>query len=285
MFDLQDKVAASVAGVIEPALQAAETARLASRPTNDLTAYDLYLRALDLFPRVSRERICDTLGLLERAIGRDRQFAPALALAAVCQLRLHLDGWTEHPDEAIAEGVGFARQALQTAAYDPATIANAVFALAYFGEDIGAMMALIDKALALNPNFARGWYVSGMVRLMAGEPEVAIKHAETALRLSPRISVGGHYHVIGRANFFERNFEEAMSKLLVAVQEQPGSSDAFRFLAATYAHSGRLAEAREIIRQLRAITPVVVPSMTPYRKLEHRELYLSGLRLAAGETE
>ena len=45
VFELQDKVASSVAGVIEPALQAAETARSAGRPTADLTAYDLYLRA------------------------------------------------------------------------------------------------------------------------------------------------------------------------------------------------------------------------------------------------
>src|SRR5205085_10821037 len=48
VFDLQDKVASSVAGIIEPALQAAETARLAGRPTNDLTAYDLYLRLCDV---------------------------------------------------------------------------------------------------------------------------------------------------------------------------------------------------------------------------------------------
>jgi adenylate cyclase len=45
VFELQDKVASSVAGIIEPALQAAETARSANRPTSDLTAYDLYLRA------------------------------------------------------------------------------------------------------------------------------------------------------------------------------------------------------------------------------------------------
>jgi adenylate cyclase len=183
----------------------------------------------------------------------------------------------------MAKGVNFGRQALQVAAHDPVTTANAVFALAYFGEDIGAMMALLDNALALNPSFARGWHVSGMVRLFAGALDVAIKHAETALCLSPRISVGGFYHTVGRANFFKRSFEEALSGLLVAVQEHPGSSDAFRFLAATYAHAGRLDEAREIIRRLREITPIVVPSMTPYRNPEHRRLLLSGLRLAAGE--
>src|SRR5262249_13929411 len=45
VFELQDRVAISVAGVIEPTLQAAEVQRSARRPVNDLTAYDLYLRA------------------------------------------------------------------------------------------------------------------------------------------------------------------------------------------------------------------------------------------------
>jgi adenylate cyclase len=58
----------------------------------------------------------------------------------------------------------------------------------------------------------------------------------------------------------------------------------YRLLASCYAHMGRLDEAREIVRRLRAITPVVVPSVIPYRNPEHRELLLSGLRLAAGET-
>ena len=62
---------------------------------------------------------------------------------------------------------------------------NAAFALAYFGEDIGAMMALVDRALALNPSFSRGWHLSGVLRLWAGQPEVAIEHLKTALRLSP----------------------------------------------------------------------------------------------------
>ncbi len=59
----------------------------------------------------------------------------------------------------------------------------------------------------------------------------------------------------------------------------------YRYLASCYVHMGRLDEAREIVERLRAITPVVIPSVIPYRNPEHRELFLSGLRLAAGETE
>jgi hypothetical protein len=72
--------------------------------------------------------------------------------------------------------------------------------------------------------------------------------------------------------------------LLVALQEIPTVAQPYRCLAACYALMGRLDEAREIIQRLRAIDPVVVPSVTHYRNPEHRELFLSGLRLAAGET-
>ncbi len=87
VFELQDQVASSVAGVIEPALQAAETARSAARPTDDLTAYDLYLRAYAM-SWSSAAQIPEALGLLEQAIARDPNYGPALAWAAFCCHRL-----------------------------------------------------------------------------------------------------------------------------------------------------------------------------------------------------
>jgi adenylate cyclase len=92
VFELQDEVAVSVAGVIEPALQVAETARSASRPTNDLTAYDFYLRGAYATILSSGKQIPEALVLLEQAIQRDPRYAPALAWAAVCCLRLCSDG-------------------------------------------------------------------------------------------------------------------------------------------------------------------------------------------------
>src|SRR5207247_661239 len=92
VFELQDKIAVSVAGIIEPALQAAEMRRSAARPTTDLTAYDLYLRALAVFFPVRKKGIIEALGLLEHAVAIDRQYGPALAWAAICQMRLADDG-------------------------------------------------------------------------------------------------------------------------------------------------------------------------------------------------
>jgi len=282
VFQLQDNVALSVAGVIEPALQAAETACAATRPATDLTAYDLYLRAyathLSAGPQ-SGGALC----LVEQAIERDPHYGPALALAAVCRGNLYRHGRSEDPEEDRHKAAGFARRALQVAGDDPRVLADAAYALAFLGEDIGAMIALVDRALALNPSFARGWYISGGLRLLAGQLDVAIEHAENSLRLSPRERVGWAHFIIGATHFFSGRFEEAVQKFLLAMQEDPSDTGSYRILAASYAHMGRLKEAREVIARLRAITPKIMPNVRLLRNRDHRELYLSGVRMAVGE--
>jgi hypothetical protein len=285
VFELQDQVAISVAGVIEPALQAAEMRRSAARPTLDLSAYDLYLRALAAFFPTTKDRAIEALGLLEQAIAIDRHYGPALAWAANCHMRLVRDGWAEEPETSRRKAIDLARQALEVGENDPDILANAANVLAQFGEDIGAMIGLVDRALALNPSFARGWYMSGLLRVFAGQSDLAIEHVETSLRLSPRERMGQPLSVIGMAYFFKRQFDEAVSKLLLAIQDDPGFPPSYRALAACYAHMGRLDEARAVVARLRAITPQIVPSVLPWRNPEDRELYLSGLRAAAGEAE
>jgi adenylate cyclase len=124
VLELQDEVASRVAGVIEPALQAAETARPAGRPTNDLTAYDLYLRAHAMLLSSARQSP-EALRLLEQAIGRDPRYAPALGLAAHCCLRLLMDGRSDDPQADRLKGADFARRALEAAGDDPSTLASA----------------------------------------------------------------------------------------------------------------------------------------------------------------
>ena len=281
VFELQDKVAIGVAGVIEPALQAAEAARSAGRPTNDLTAYDLYLRAYAMLLS-SAKQIPEALRLMEQAIARDPHYGPALAWAAICCFRLIGDGQSEHRGADRLKGADFARRALEVAGDDPGILANTALALASFGEDIGAMMALVDRAFALNPNFARGWHISGILRLWAGQPDIAIEHSETALRLNPRARVGVTLSTIGAAHFVSRRFDQAVPKFLLAIQDDPSHPQTHRFLAACYAHMGLLGEAREVVERLRALTPVAVRA-AQFRNPEHGELFLSGLRLAAGE--
>ena len=221
VFELQDNVAASVAGVIEPALQAAEAARSICRPTTDLGAYDCYVRALALFRPMTKEAVLEALGLLEQAIVIDRHYGPALAFAASCHMQFVNYSWAKDSQSARRKAVDLARRALQVARNDPDVIAIAAMILAVFGEDIGTMTALADHALALNPSCARGWYHSGFLRLMAGKPNRAIELAENSLRLNPRIQSGQVHTVIGASHFLSRRFNEAMSTLLPRARRDP----------------------------------------------------------------
>jgi len=148
VFELQDQVATGVAGVIEPTLQAAEIRRAAERRTQDLTAYDLYLRALPHLYSWQRERNALALDLLGQAIERDPLYGTALALAGWSYAQLHVNGWTEDPEQDVRKGIDFARRALQISPDDPDVLATAAFVLSYFGEDIDVALGFVDRSLA-----------------------------------------------------------------------------------------------------------------------------------------
>jgi adenylate cyclase len=137
-------------------------------------------------------------------------------------MQLVINNWAERPGTSRREASDLARRALQVGESDPGILANAAVVLAIFGEDIGAMMGLVDRALALNPSYARGWDQSGVLRNLAGEYDLAIEHVETSLRLSPRDRIGVPPGQIGAAYFFKHQFDEAAAKLLLSIQDDPG---------------------------------------------------------------
>jgi adenylate cyclase len=169
VFERQDKVASSVAGVIEPTLQAAEMRRSVARPTHDLTAYDLYPRARSVTSTFEREHLTQALVLLEQAIAREPRYSPALSLAATYRVDLENCDWIDdrEGEENRRTAIDLAREALRTGADDPGVLGRAAMVLGRFGDDIDAALSLIDRALVLNPSFAYGWYWSGWLRVIA----------------------------------------------------------------------------------------------------------------------
>jgi tetratricopeptide (TPR) repeat protein len=166
---------------------------------------------------------------------------------------------------------------------DPNVLGQAAFVLGYFGEEIDMATALLERALNLNPNHARAWQWGGWLWSWAGQCDLAIKHFETSLRLSPLGHRSNPFMGIGVAHFFARRFEGARTMLLLSLQEKPNWVPTRRFLASCCAHMGRFEEAGEIVARLRTLTNVIVPSAEHWRNSEHREFFLLGLRKAAGE--
>jgi adenylate cyclase len=283
VFDLQDQVATSVAGVIEPTLQAAEIRRSRGRPTDDLTAYDLYLRALPTLFSDTVEEVAAALGLLDQAIARDPNYGPALAAAAYCYVQLSDDRVTDDPERSRRTGIDRARHAIAVAPEDPITIAHAAMALALLGEDISTMIGLLDRALALNPSFARGWYLSARLKFRIGDADAAIERVETSLRLNPRAPLGTPALLLGAAYFRKKQFDRALPLLLTAVQERPMSLLAHTTLAACYGQLRRSAEAREIMDRERHLRPLATSGAASMFDPEFRNMINAGLRLAMGE--
>ena len=155
VFELQDKVAVGVVGVIEPALQAAEIRRSAERPTSDLTAYDLYLRALRYHQSEDREGILQALDTVRRAVARDPRYGIALSLAALCHSRLYVTGWTDDPDTNRREGLDLARRALRAAGEDPNVLGRVAYVFGNLGEDIDAAIAIDRPRRGAEPEFRR----------------------------------------------------------------------------------------------------------------------------------
>jgi adenylate cyclase len=282
VFDLQDKVASSVAAVIEPTLQAVETARSTDRPTADLTAYDLYLRAYAMYLS-SSARFPEALRLMEQASARDPRYGPALAWAAYCCYRLVVDRRSEDPAAVRLQGVDFARRALEVAGDDPVVLGACRPRASLFRRgpryDDGVSRSCPRAQPELRARLADERHPANV-----GRPT---RHRDKTCRCStssqPSCSVGNSLSVIGTAHLISRRFDEAVPKLLLAMQQNPTNPQTHRVLASCYAHMGRLDDAREVVERLRALTPVVIPDASWLRNAEQREVFLSGLRLAAGE--
>jgi TolB-like protein/Flp pilus assembly protein TadD len=287
IFDLQDMVATRVAAMIEPTMEANEITRSMQRPTTDLTAYDWYLRALPDCLAYNAGPLLQAQAALEQAIACDPGFARAIALSASCRQMLACAGWGEDPQTNRRAAIDLARRALQIANDDPMVLAESARVLAYFDDqEIEAAVGLVERAVALHPSYARGWYWNGWIRLYAGDPELAIAHFRTSLRLNPRPTTQAFMTSIGVAHFFCGRYREASEALLAGLQVAPNWPTTYRFLAASYEMLGRHEEAREVVDRLRKVTPALSSPadrslMPPFRK--HMDRYLESLRRAAGE--
>src|SRR5262249_36159640 len=210
---------------------------------------------------LGKDAAFQALDLLGQAIERDPRYGPALALAAWWNLQIVDSGWADDSEVNTHKAVNLAWQALQVAGDDPVALADAAGVLGSFGEDINAAIGLIDRSLALNPSSALAWNYSGWLRLVAGQPNLAIEHLRNSLRLDPRSPTLRPYYLtgIGIAHFSKQQFEQAASFFRASLQQAPWFVT-YRYLASCYAHMGRLHDAREIVKRLEAITPAVAPS-------------------------
>src|SRR6516225_3151375 len=151
IFDLQDQVASNVAGAIEPKLRQSEIERASRKPAANLTAYDLYLRAVAQSYRFTEEGLAEAVVLAQQALAIDPSYAPAAALVGRCRAVQRVQGWGALSDEDIGEACRMARQALEAERDDAEAISLAAWTLFRLAGEAAMAAAALDRALALNP--------------------------------------------------------------------------------------------------------------------------------------
>jgi adenylate cyclase len=184
IFDLQDRITESVVGAIQPSILLAEIERTKRKRSESLDAYDHVMRALPHVWALDPTANTRALEHLNRAIEIEPDYALALSLAAWCQTRQVIYNWTTASEQAKVKGLHLAKLAGGMNNDDPMVLTMLSAAHTVIG-DLDIASALIDKALALDPNSAMAWDRSGWVNHFLMRPEVAIGQFQRAIRLSP----------------------------------------------------------------------------------------------------
>ena len=285
IFELQDQVASSVAGAMEPKLRQSEIERASRKPTANLTAYDLYLRALAQSYRLTEDGLAEALVLARQALVIDPSYAPAAALVGWCRVLQRVRGWGALSDEDIAEACLLARQALEAERDDAETIRQAAWSLFALAGEVAMAAAALDRVLTRNPNAARAWSARGIIHALRNEPEAAIEAIERARRLSPFDRHAFGYAVnIAVAHLVARRFEQAIEWADRALHDQQRTVVGMRAKVVALAHLGHLDKARAELSRLLAIDPKLTIAgfreQAVYLAPEVLELYVDGLRLA-----
>jgi adenylate cyclase len=271
VFDLQDQIATSVAGVIEPPLRQAEIERAQKRP-DSLDAYDLYLRALPFAYTSMPEDAGKALGYLEQAIRLDADFAVVHAIIAWCHEQRYLRGGLDENAKAIA--LRHAHLAIAMGGDDPTALAIAGLVIGFLEpREYDVAVSAFDRALTLSNSSALALGFSAVSRAWHGESTIAIEQAEQALRLSPLFDpLSKERHMaIAIAHFVAGRFEESASAASRAIQANPRFSPPYWMRCAALASLGRIDEAEAVTQVLLNVQPeFTIGSITsaPFAKPE-----------------
>jgi TolB-like protein len=285
IFELQDQMTASVVGAIAPQLERAEIERAKRKPTENLDAYDYYLRGRTKLNEGTREAIGEGLAFFGKAIELDPDFASAYAMAAWCHFWRKVNGWMVDRPKEVAEGARLARRAVELGKDDAVALTRGGHALAHFVGDLDASIALVDRALVLDPNLAAAWFLGGFLRAERGDPDQAIEFFTRAMRFSPldpemfRMQAG-----MAMAHLFAGRFEIASSWAEKAYEDLPSFLMVVCVIAASHALAGQPDDAERAMQHVRQLDPTLrlsnLKDWIPIRRPEHLATFAEGLRRA-----
>jgi TolB-like protein/class 3 adenylate cyclase len=287
VFELQDKVTERVVASIEPRLRAVEMERARRKPTENLEAYDLFLRALANLHRTTRQPIEEALRLVDQVIALDPDYAMAIGLKARLIYRSKVIGFLAPSDPLLDEAVRLAWRAAEKGREDPDVLWLAGFVVALAGGDFAGGVALIGRSLAINPNSAEAITAQGLLHAYLGQADVAITNLDKAMRLDP-VPSASYITLLGYAtlHFVLGQYDIALAWANKSLYVNPNWRVALQLRAACLGLLGQIDDARLAVGQVLAQNPnETIASMreylkTSYQRRDSLEAYLEGLRRA-----
>ena len=284
VFALQDRVADAVASAVEPGLERAEIDRVRTRPTKDLTAYDLYLRSLPPFYTSTEVGCAEAVALLRRATALDPGFDLAKAQLVGCLTVRVEQGWA-NPGER-EEGIRLAREVSLNCGKDPLALVGAVYAFGILAHDRAAALDVARRALRLNPNSALVQGAAGLAYAWECDPVTSGAQFTRAINLNsydPDLA----YWVTGlaRVELMARRPENAVRLAEQAIRHKASCVPAYKVLVCALSNLGRVGEAASLVGRLRAAVPKAAHfsaalTRQMYRDQAFAELLIGGWRKA-----
>jgi adenylate cyclase len=255
IFAMQDELAKTIVGALEPELGKAEREQARSKRPENLYAWDLYQRGLWHLYHYTDEDIQEARRLFYKSLELDPELGAAYAgLAEACYFRL-VYGHSDSPDRDREEALEVARKAVALD-YEDAAAHCTLGRVRYVRREHDQAISELEAALELNPSLAWGHYGLGAAKVFSGRASDAIDHLQTAIKLSPRDPNMGSFLVrMADAHLFMRHYEDAIYWANKALQQPNFQWSRYAVLLSALGHLGRLDEAAHAVKQVRMQRP------------------------------
>jgi adenylate cyclase len=253
IFATQDEVVEKIVGALAVKLTQGEQQRLRQRGTDNVEAYETWLRARESLGRSTRDSVAQAKAMHRRAAELDPNFAAPHAGVALAAVAEYVSDWAPDPAQALAEAERWARRAVELNDQEPVSHL-ALGSVSLWRREHADALAEYRSMIALDPNYAQGHGAIGLALMYAGRAAEALEPLALSMRLDP------HYpaivlHFLAQANFSLGHYETAARQLTERIARTPGTDSSRMLLAACYGHLGRVQEAQAAWAELLVVNP------------------------------